>query len=163
MGCNSSDGYYSEDMAGCAQTACKNGEGAAGGLQTRTRRVALDVDVDDLAAVADVSFVRRGLKLYDVANRTAVSVLYDVRLTCLTGGGAKKTHVLPLSALFFLPCDYNCDTLRYRISGTDVDVGPGYAAAGACGGPDCGCRRARAPFCRVRIRAAVTLAFGRLA
>ena len=129
MSCNCSDNNSVNPDCGCAESLYENEYREAYANcpceqteNTRTQCVTAESDLENLGAVTDVSLVRKGLKIFAVANRNAASVEYEARITYLTNCGERKLATLPISALFFLLCNYDCDSFRFRADNARVNV-----------------------------------------
>ena len=90
MSCNCSDNNSVNPDCGCAESLYENEYREAYANcpceqteNTRTQCVTAEADLENLGAVTDVSLVRKGLKIFAVANRNAASVEYEARITYL--------------------------------------------------------------------------------
>ena len=90
MSCNCSDNNSVNPDCGCAESLYENEYREAYANcpceqteNTRTQCVTAESDLENLGAVTDVSLVRKGLKIFAVANRNAASVEYEARITYL--------------------------------------------------------------------------------
>ena len=175
MSCNCSDNNAVNPAGGCAENLYENEYRAAyencpseQTENTRTQCASAAADLENLGAVTDVSLVRKGLKIFTVVNRNAASVEYEARITYLTTCGVRKLATLPLSALFFLPCNYDCDSFRFRADQVSVNVESlpevtSVAVSGcSCGSGTCCGGSCVVSTRRVTVHAAITLRFNTL-